>query len=476
MKLTAHFDYSQLDHTQNNTAHLVVSLEAPSIDWISQRPKICVFPVIDISGSMAGSKIDYAKSSVRKLVEQLTSGDFAGLAVFDSKFEVLVPPQEVTPEVKERLLQAIEKIVTRGSTNYSDTLEQSLRIIQDLDLPPSFLHRVIFFTDGQPTAGIVDQKALKDILTKGLGRATVSFFGYGESGNAMFSACDHGFLTEMSQLGKGNYAYVQNPDDSLAAFGKELGGLLSTYGSNVKISLASTKGHVISKVVTNVSHEQDVGEMILDVGDILAEEKRHFVFEVELQEQKNAFPRDTKIVDVEATFMQVTQGGKEAGKLETDAKVRFVRKNDAQAKPDPELDKIVALHQMVRAQIEAEEQAKKGAFNAAQEIMDKTSNSFRLRGQDGIAAAAARTGVVLGNSVDYVSQQGYLRSMQYASRGTSASAMTADASALLADIGVSMNNAAQEAYTSAFVAPTPPNQAEWKVALSTTTPPSTKGG
>src|SRR5690606_28058882 len=113
-------------------------------------------------------------------------------------------PQEVTTEVKELLFRAIEKITTRGSTNYSDTLGQSLQIVQDLDLPHSFLHRVIFFTDGQPTAGIVDQKALKDILTKGLGRATVSFFGYGKTGPAMFGTCDHSFLTEMSQIGKGN--------------------------------------------------------------------------------------------------------------------------------------------------------------------------------------------------------------------------------------------------------------------------------
>src|SRR5690606_18964969 len=148
-------------------------------------------------------------------------------------------------------------------------------------------------------------------------------------------------------------------------------------------------------------------------------------------EQSQTFPRDTKIVDIEATFMQVTQAGMEASKLSADAKVRFVRKGEAQAKPDPELDKIVALHQMVRAQIEAEEQAKQGAYEAAQAVMARASANFQERGQQGIAAAAARTGVVLGDQVSYGAQQGYLRGMQYASRGIGASAMSADASSLL---------------------------------------------
>lgn len=458
MKLSAQFDFSQLDHTQDNTVRLVVSLEAPAIDWVSQRPKVCIFPVIDASGSMRGDKLAYAKTSVRKLIEQLAPGDFAGLGVLESKFHVRVPPQIVTPEVKSELLRAVDQIVVMGGTNFSDTLRDTLSLLKGLDLPLHYLHRVILFTDGQPTEGIVDQKVIKKILEEGAGRISVSFFGYGETSSSQWSGCDHAFLTELSQIGKGNYAYVQNPDDSLAAFGKELGGLLSTYASDIKLSVTPAGGHAIARMVTNVPYGVEVtGEYIVDAGGLLAEETRNFVFDVVVKAQGKAFPRETKIMDVEASFLRVTPTGKEVGKLECDAKARFVRKGDAQGQPDPALDKIVALHQMVRAQLDAEEQAKQGRFKEAEQIMVTTSNQFVLRGQSSMAEAARRTGRVMRDRLQYSSNQGYLRSMQHASRGTGASAMTADASAILSELGVALSNSSQEAYTSTFTAPELPS-------------------
>jgi Ca-activated chloride channel family protein len=471
MKLAAHFDISQLDHAKTNTAHLVVSLEAPSIDWIKQRPKVCIFPVIDASGSMDGDKLAYAKASVRKLIDQLSPGDFAGLGVLESKFHLRVKPQVVTPEVKDLLLREVDRIGVMGGTNFSEAIQETLKLIQRLDLPLNFLHRVIIFTDGQPTEGIVDQGAIKKILGDQMGRVSVSFFGYGENAPSKYSGCDHNFLTELSQIGKGNYAYVQNPDDALAAFGKELGGLLSTYASDVKLSLMPTRDHRITKVVTDIPYEEEIeGEILIDVGDLLAEEKRHLVFDVELKEQSKAFPRDTKVLDLRVSFMRVTPDGKEVDNLTSDAKVRFVRKSEAQEKPDPELDKIVALHQMVRAQLEAEEKAKQGQFKEAQELMVASSNLFSSRGHENLAAATRRTGLAVGSSASYLSDQGYLRGMQYASRGMRASAMTADASVVLQELNVSLNNSAQEAYATAFVAPEP--SPTW----TPQTPPSSKGG
>ncbi len=216
MKLSARFDYQTVDHEKDNTVHLLLTVEAPAIDWVAQRPSICVVPVVDISGSMGqAGKLDYAKRACTKLVEQLKVGDYSGLVAFDHR---VVKPGPVTPEFKTRLLKAIDGLAVDGNTNFSDTIVDSLAMLSKLDLPSSILQRLIFFTDGQPNKGLVDGDALKALVAKQVGACSISFFGYGRAG-----MCNQGLLTELSQLGKGNYAYVENPDDALAAFGKELG-------------------------------------------------------------------------------------------------------------------------------------------------------------------------------------------------------------------------------------------------------------
>lgn len=455
MKLSANFDYTLVNHTQDNKAHLVISLEAPEIDWVKQRPKICILPVLDVSGSMQGHKLQYAKDSLKKLIEQLAPGDYSGLALFESRVRFVVEPGPVTPELKAQLLKAVDGAYAQGGTNFSDSIVESLSKLHSLDLPPSFLHRVVFFTDGQPTQGIIDQVAVKKLLTDLRGHVSLSFFGYGSEKRDQidtYSGCDHSFLTELSDLGKGNYAYVQNPDDALAAFGKELGGLLSTYASDLKLIVEPLKGHKITKVITEIPHEEDaVGEMTLDLGDILAEETRHVVLEVLLEKQGNAFPRDTKVFEIQTNFMRVTQEGPKASEsVKGSAKVRFVREAEAQTTPTKEVDAIVGLHQMVRAQLEAEVKVKQGDIASARNLMHITSKGLADRGHEGAAAAAFHTADLLCSLASYQTNEGYFRSMSRGTRSVGASSMSKDAQVLLSDAGVQLNNSSQLAYTSRF--------------------------
>lgn len=453
MDLSANFDYSKLDHTKTNTAHLVVALTAPEVDWVSKRPKICVLPVIDISGSMEGDKLHYAKSSVRKLVEQLTPGDVAGLLVFDDRTDVLVKPGLVTAEAKAKLLKAVDGIRPRGGTNLASALTCALKQIQSLDLPPSITQRVILFTDGQPTTGVTDRGAILDLLGKNRLGSSVSFFGYGATSGSLWGGCDQDFLLELSNIGKGNYAYVQNPDDALSAFGKELGGLLSMYASDLRLILKPKGGHRVSKVVSDVPFEEDSvdGEVILDLGDILAEETRHVILECELQQQNKAFPRPTTAFDVKATFMRLTsEGGQEGNTSEAKAQVTFVRPSDAQSEPDPKLRETVTHHKFVRAQMEAEALAKKSDFEGAQrKILDFIPHIPKdMIGLAGVAAASAHS---FQSSANYATDMGYLKSIQLGvTRGTRLASSDSRAELALRSMDIGASNSAQDQWSATF--------------------------
>lgn len=477
MEILARFNYDKLDHTKVNTPHLVVSLKTPALDWVEKRPAIAILPCIDLSGSMQGDKLAYAKQSVLKLIEHLAEGDVAGLVTFDNHAQVVVTPAKVTGDFKAKLSAAVEKLQIGGGTNLAEGIVSSIDVIQKLDLPPSFLHRIILFTDGQPTMGITNPKAILKLLNKKRARATVSAFGYGE-GNCSWGGIDHDFLTALSTQGKGNYAYVKDPDDALGAFGKELGGLLSTYATNLMVEINPSGGHRIQKVVTNIEHEEDVtGVIEIPISDILGEETRHLVFETALAEQKKCFPRETTVFDVRVTYEVLTEdGARETHSAETKARVRFVREDEAQAKAHAEVDQILALHQMIRAQLDAEEEAKKGNFEGAVMFMQEVQQNVAARGHFGVATAARLTGDRLGSASLYANSGAYLNSVANAGTRAYGTSRVDDAAAVvLESCNVAMSSPTQDSYQASFEATPAPPAAVDLVSADLVIPSSTTG-
>lgn len=262
------FDSVQFDKT--NDAHVVVSLKAPKIDWQSKRPAVCVMPVIDISGSMRGAKLEYAKQSVMKLIDHLQPGDYCGIVAFESSVHVVSPPVEMTQARKDELKALVGKLQTIGGTNFSGGLLQGLEFLNEGDMPSGMLFRIIMFTDGCANEGVATKGPdIVKLLTANLGRSTVSAFGYGPD-------ADQELLADVAKAGNGNYAFIRNPEEALSAFAKELGGLLSTFAQNLVIEVAPHKGHSIEEVLSDVTVEEKDEKVLIKLPDILSEEERRF--------------------------------------------------------------------------------------------------------------------------------------------------------------------------------------------------------
>lgn len=443
MEISAQFSHQKLDHTKDNAPHLVVSLKAPTLDWVTKRPALCVVPLIDLSGSMKGSKLEYAKKSMQTLVDQLQPGDIAGLIGFENRHHVFVEPATVTPELKTKLKAAIDKLRPMGGTDLCDGVLKALEVVNGLDLGPKYLKRVIMFTDGQPTNGITDQNDILRLMAENRGSVTMSAFGYGNLTNDSWSGCDQEFLTRFSQEAQGNYAYVQNPDDALTAFGRELGGLLSTYAQDIRVDVEPVEGHQIVKAVTDIPIEQNaLGETNFKISDILSEETRHFVFETKVNKQPKHGIRPVNVFLVKTSYLVLTESGKrETKSVETKVKVQFVEPGEEQTTPTKEVDEIVAMAQLVRAQLEAEEKAKKGEFDAAARLMDVYTASAERRGHTHTGRVARSIRQRVQTNAAFSASEGYLRSMSYGgTRAMGLAGMDADAARDLEACNVVLSN------------------------------------
>lgn len=443
MKVQARTTFDRLRFDAESEIHLVLSLTAPAIDWQEQRTPLAIMLAIDVSGSMQGPKLEYAKRSALKLVEHLKDNDYVGLVAFESNVKMVFSPQKASQEAKTAIISAIQKLHTLGGTNLSGGMLSSLEALKRLDLPVEYMTRVVLLTDGQANEGIATKsEAIISLLEKQAGRSTLSAFGYGAGAGA-----DQNLLEGMSLKGKGNYAFIENPDDALSAFAKELGGLLSTYAQDVEIEVSPQNGHCITSVVSDVelANSDVLGEVTIKIPNVLAEETRHLVLAVKLSKQTQALPRLVNLADITVKYRTLKQGGDiESRTEEVKARIRFVKEGEEQKTPTKDIDTIVALAQMVKVQKDAESKAKSGLFVEAQALMQNYAIDVNSRGHDAISFTSSRLGSRMTDAHTYSNSSGYFRSISNGvTRSVGTASFSAEAALDLTNVGCSLNTTSQ---------------------------------
>jgi Ca-activated chloride channel family protein len=438
MKTTARLTHDRLRFDEPKDLHLVVTLDAPPIEWQERRPAICVLPVIDVSGSMQGAKLHYAKQSVLKLVDQLAPGDLCGVVTFTDHVVTIAQPTEMTPARKDALEVAVGDLAPQGSTNFAGGLLTGLELANQAQVPPGMVRRVIMFTDGLANVGVATKgPEILKLLEAHLGGATVSAFGYGED-------ADQELLRDLASRGKGNYAFVKSPEDALSAFARELGGLLSTYARDIELLVRPAAGTRLTDVVSDVDAVEEAGGVRIRIPDILSEEVRHLV--VGLRVEAQAQPGGAPVVLVEGRYRVVDgdTGRTREERFELPVEVERVAAGEEQQQPTREVDRIVAMAQLVRAQIEAEERARRGDFREAQQVMHVFLQSARARGHDAVAAACDRVLGSMADSAAFDDSRAFRSSLRKGATRSASSMIDEDAAAFLARSGQKTTTRAQE--------------------------------
>lgn len=446
MQITSNFTHPKVQFDQETETHLVVEVTAPALEQSEKRSRLCIMPLVDVSGSMSGLKLEYAKKSLIKLIDHLSPEDYCGLLSFTDTVTVLSEPKLCTSDFKTSLKRLVEGLEALYGTNIADALLEGYKVVNRMDLNASVISRVILFTDGAANVGsVTSSKDLLKLSQANQGIASASAFGYG-------SDVEQEFLLSLAKQSQGNYAFVQNPDDALAAFGKELGGLLSTYASNLTIEVSPKGGHAITKVVSDVDAEEgDLGEVTIKIPDILAEETRHIVLAVKTSGQKKAGPRAVNVVDVKLGYDVLDSNLKrkrEAGSCT--GKIQFVKEGDQTTAISEDLSKIVGLAEIVRAQLEAEELAEAGNYSAAASRMSSVSTSLRRRGLAALGNTADNIGCSVNSAGAYRGSSSYRASF---SRGVTrgvGGTYDAAASRELASYGVSLSTSTQDQVSHLF--------------------------
>jgi Ca-activated chloride channel family protein len=201
MKTTAQLTHEKVRFDEAKNVHLVVSLAAPHLDAAAPRPPVCVIPVLDVSGSMAGEKLHFAKQSVMKLVDHLAPGDFCGVVVFSTEVETLLPPAEMTQARKDELKALVGRLQSQHNTNLGGGMLAGLDHAKVAGCPTGCSSGSSCSRTGSRTRDPRSRTALMQLLEENLGYDAL---------RVRLWRRRPGLLRDLST--KEGYAYVQGPE------------------------------------------------------------------------------------------------------------------------------------------------------------------------------------------------------------------------------------------------------------------------
>lgn len=209
------------------------------VDVPEGRPKVRapvdVALVVDTSGSMAGAKIENARSAARQLVQNLQDGDIVSLDSFSDTARVVVPPTKLDVETRPEILRAIATLGVGGSTNMFSGLTLGQSHMQSAP-PTHTVRRVVVISDGIANVGPSTPEALGAIAERGLRfRAQVTSLGVGAD-------YDEHTLNALAVKSSGRLYHLSDPKEMAQTLRREVELVTGTIASDAVVEVVPAPG------------------------------------------------------------------------------------------------------------------------------------------------------------------------------------------------------------------------------------------
>lgn len=379
VKLSTKLEFDRVSFEKEHTVHLLINLEGKKSDPQNRKP-LMLSAVIDISGSMSGQKIEYAKKTLKKLIANLTSEDRLGIVAYSTQVWTVFPAGKMTSEAKEKASAEVDKLHSMDSTNLSGGMLEGFGMLKDAE--KDNLVRVFMMTDGLPNVGIADHPGIINLVGQRPSGMSLSCFGYGSDYNPEL-------LESMAKTGGGNLHHIKNPDDCMGAFGRELGGLITCIAQGIKVKVKTKPDFKILEVLSDfdVVGNKDETEAVVSVDDVYSEERRRILLKIQIPKTGKALPRPIKFADIEVTFQDLVAN--EPREEKASVEIEQVKPEDAQKDAAVEVKEEIARIAAGKAQEEAIKLANAGNFAGARQVVMDAAVFCMAVGTDTADAYAA---------------------------------------------------------------------------------------
>ncbi|XP_010443874.1 PREDICTED: uncharacterized protein LOC104726660 [Camelina sativa] len=267
---------------------VLINLKAPSkssSNSSSSRAPVDLVTVLDVSGSMAGTKLALLKRAMGFVIQNLGPFDRLSVISFSSTARRNFPLRLMTETGKQEALQAVNSLVSNGGTNIAEGLKKGAKVLIDHRFKNP-VSSIVLLSDGQDTYTMTsptgsrgtDYKALLPKEING-NRIPVHAFGFGTDHDASS-------MHSIAENSGGTFSFIESETVIQDAFAQCIGGLLSVVVQELCVKIECVHHLLRIGSVKAGSYQFDNGPNSrtgsIAVGDLYAEEERNFLVNLDI--------------------------------------------------------------------------------------------------------------------------------------------------------------------------------------------------
>lgn len=237
-----------------------------------RRAPIDLVAVLDVSGSMTGSKLQMMKRAIRLVISSLGSTDRLSIIAFSSSPKRLLPLRRMTAQGQLAARRIIDRLGCSQGSSVGEALKKAAKVLEDRrERNP--VASIMLLSDGQDDSSSAVHYNDQDQRHSGGSSSHVS--------STRFSHVEipvHAFGFGGKQKKSG---YVHEPAED--KFTKCVGGLLSVVVHDLKLQLSIGSGSDPAEIAAVYSSEGKpvfLGSSSIKIGDLYAEEERELLVEL----------------------------------------------------------------------------------------------------------------------------------------------------------------------------------------------------
>lgn len=272
-----------------NSVRVVMRIRTPPDNREQDRPPISVACVLDRSGSMGGSKLNFAKRACKKLVKHLNPGDSLHFIAYDDKVSTIFENGDLSESGKEAMKIKIDEIKAGATTNLYGGLERAATLLggrTDFDSKTPIhasedtrARRIFLFSDGCVNAGITDPHEIRRRVAAWAEQGIITTsFGIGAD-------FDEPLMRGIAESGKGRYTFLANGEDIPRLVSKSIHDLLKLYGSEATVDIRGGAYTTVSKIYRGGDDDEGsydaAASGLLHLGDLHDDNERMVLLELD---------------------------------------------------------------------------------------------------------------------------------------------------------------------------------------------------
>ncbi|GAB4859239.1 hypothetical protein Ancab_010699 [Ancistrocladus abbreviatus] len=258
-------------------------LESPN-----PRAPVDLVTVLDVSSSMAGTKLALLKRAMGFVIQNLGPHDRLSIIAFSSNARRIFPLRQMTETGKSQALQAVNSLASNGGTNIADGLKKGAKVMVERKWKNP-VGSIILLSDGHDTytvsspSGAQPQSDYTSLLPASVQgfQIPVHTFGFGLDHDAAS-------MHSISETSGGTFSFIEAETVIQDAFAQCIGGLLSVVVQDLQVGFECVFPGLQLGSIKSGSYQYhiapDARTGSIDVGDLYAEEERDFLVMINVPE------------------------------------------------------------------------------------------------------------------------------------------------------------------------------------------------